>query len=379
MKPEDAMRLALAQARRAEGRCYPNPAVGAVVVRGERVLGRGFTRPAGGPHAEVVALERATRRHGRRAVRGATLAVTLEPCCHQGRTGPCTAALAEAGIVRVWVGHRDPHPSVAGSGLTWLRRRGLRVDVGILEEACRYQHRGFLSRVERDRPFVALKLAATLDGRIATKRGESRWITGAAARERVHALRDRSDALMVGSGTVRADDPSLTVRRKGRVVRTPVRVLVDSRLSVPESATLFRDAAVAQTWVLTGRQAPLRRRRAREARGARVLAVASRSGHLDLHRALALLAREGLTQLLVEGGGGLAAALLRARLVDEVHWFAAPALLGGDALPAIADLGLGRLAAAPQLEIRSVQRLGPDLYLHCLLRPHGERARESRS
>jgi diaminohydroxyphosphoribosylaminopyrimidine deaminase/5-amino-6-(5-phosphoribosylamino)uracil reductase len=218
------MRLALGQARRAEGLAFPNPPVGAVVYRGDRILGRGYTRPAGGAHAEIVALESARRRHGRASLRGASLAVTLEPCCHQGRTPPCTTAVAEAGISRVVVGHPDPSRQVGGRGLRRLRARGLRVEVGVLEEACRYQHRGFLSCVERGRPWVALKLAASLDGRIATSRGESRWITGERSRAWVHALRARADAVMVGSGTVRADDPELTARREGRVVRRPIRV-----------------------------------------------------------------------------------------------------------------------------------------------------------
>jgi diaminohydroxyphosphoribosylaminopyrimidine deaminase / 5-amino-6-(5-phosphoribosylamino)uracil reductase len=361
------MLLALREARRAEGRSHPNPAVGALVFRGDRILGRGHTRPVGGPHAEVVALERARRRFGARALRGASLAVTLEPCSHQGRTGPCVDAILAASIGHVLVGHRDPHAVVAGRGLRRLRAGGVRVEVGALEEACRYQHRGFLSAVTRGRPFVALKLAVTLDGRIATRRGESRWITGPRARAVVHRLRDRADAVVVGSGTARADDPALTVRRGGRVVRVPVRVLVDSRLAVPATAQLFADGAAERTWVLTAPSATARRRREREALGARVLAVPLRGARLDLRRALRLLAREGLTSLLVEGGGALAAALLREDLVDEVHWLAAPALLGGDARPAVAALGVERLAGRIALQVWKVKRLGPDVYVHALV------------
>lgn len=371
------MRLALAQARRAEGRCHPNPAVGAVVVRGDRVLGRGYTRPAGGPHAEVVALDRAARRHGRAALRGATLAVTLEPCSHQGRTGPCAAAVIEAGIAHVWVGHRDPNPAVSGRGLRRLRAAGVAVTVGVLEAACREQHRAFTCWVTRGRPWVALKLAATLDGRIATGRGESRWISGPEARARVHALRDRADAVMVGSATALADDPSLSVRRDGRVLRTPVRVLVDSRLRVPVGARLFRDGAAERTWVLAARGVPARRRRAREALGARVLEVPRRGDHLDLRRGLARLAREGLTHVLVEGGGGLAAALLRAARVDEVHWFAAPVLLGAEGRPALAALGVDRLVRAPRIELDRVQRVGSDLYIRGRVRAPGRAPREA--
>ena len=264
------MRLALGQARRAEGSTFPNPPVGAVVYRGDRVLGRGYTRPAGGPHAEIVALDSARRRHGRAGLRGASLAVTLEPCCHQGRTPPCTDAIADAGIARVAVGHPDPSREVGGGGLRRLRARGLRVEVGVLEEACRYQHRGFLSRVERGRPWVALKLAASLDGRIATSGGESHWITGEPSRAHVHALRARADAIVVGSGTAQRDDPELTARRNGRVVRRPIRLLVDSGLVVPSGRRLLRGDEASPTWVLAAPRAPAERRRRLEARGVRV-------------------------------------------------------------------------------------------------------------
>jgi diaminohydroxyphosphoribosylaminopyrimidine deaminase/5-amino-6-(5-phosphoribosylamino)uracil reductase len=357
------MRLALAQARRASGRTWPNPPVGAVVVRGERVLGRGYTRPPGGPHAEVVALDAARRRHGAAALRGATLAVTLEPCCFTGRTPPCTDAILAAGIARVLVGQRDPHPRVAGRGLRLLRARGVALATGVLEDACREQHQGFTSVLERGRPFVALKLAATLDGRIATARGESRWITGEAARARVHALRAVSDAVAVGSETARADDPELVARRDGRVVHRPVRVVFDAALTLPPRGRLARAPDPERTWVLAAPDAPAARRRALARAGVRVLDLPRRGGHLDLPRALAALAREGLTTLLVEGGGGLGAALLRAGLVDELHWFTAPSCLGADARPALGPLGVERLDARLALEDVEVRRLGADLYL----------------
>lgn len=361
------MARALARARRASGRSFPNPPVGAVVLRGGRVLGEGETRPVGGAHAEIVALARARARHGAAALRGATLAVTLEPCCHEGRTGPCTAAILAAGIGQVWMGQLDPNPRVAGQGLAVLRRAGVALRVGVREAECREQHRGFLSVHARGRPWVALKLAATLDGRIATARGESRWLTGEAARALVHGLRDRADAVMVGSGTARADDPELSVRRAGRRVRTPVRLVVDAGLRVPERARLFRDADAARTWLLTRRGHPEARLARRTARGARALLLPARGGHLDLARALAALAREGLTHVLVEGGGGLAAALLRAGLVDELHWFVAPSLLGAEARPALAGLGVERLAERIALDVKQVRRLGSDLYVRAWL------------
>jgi len=332
------------------------------------VLGRGYTRPAGGPHAEVVALTQARRRFGAAALRRASLAVTLEPCCHTGRTGPCTEALLEAGITRVLVGHRDPHAPVAGRGIRRLRGRGVRVEVGVLEADCREQHRGFLSRVGRGRPWLSLKLAATLDGRIATRAGESRWISGERSRARAHALRARSDAILVGSGTVLADDPALSARRGARVVHRPVRVLVDTRLRVAASARLFGDTDLQPTWVLTSSRAPAARRRALEARGARVLTVPGRRGRLDLAAALRRLGREGLGEVLVEGGGELAGGLLAGRLVDELHWFAAPAILGGDARPAVAALALPSLAARVRLRDPVVSRLGDDVYVRGRIR-----------
>jgi diaminohydroxyphosphoribosylaminopyrimidine deaminase/5-amino-6-(5-phosphoribosylamino)uracil reductase len=362
MTPEAAMRLALREARRARGRSFPNPPVGAVVYRGDRVLGRGHTQPVGGAHAEVVAVARAVRRYGERALRGASLAVTLEPCSHTGRTAPCAELVARAGFARVLVGHVDPHPLVSGRGVRRLRRAGVSVRVGVLEAECREQHRGFVSVCQRGRPFVSLKLASSLDGRIAVASGESRWITGPAARAEVHRLRARVDALLVGSGTALADDPELTARRDGRVVRRPLRVLVDSQLRVPAGARLHRGGE-GRSWVLCGRTAAASRRRALAAAGVRLLEVPLRGRHVDLSRALRRLAREGLTEILVEGGGELAAALLRAGLVDEVHWFTAPRLIGGDGRPALGALGAGRLSAAPGLAQARVSRLGGDVHV----------------
>jgi diaminohydroxyphosphoribosylaminopyrimidine deaminase/5-amino-6-(5-phosphoribosylamino)uracil reductase len=368
MTPEAAMRLALAQARRARGRSFPNPPVGAVVYRGDRVLGRGYTRPVGGPHAEVVAIERALRRYGARTVRAASLAVTLEPCFHVGRTAPCAELVVQAGLRRVVVGHTDPHRLVAGRGVRRLRREGAQVRVGVLEAECREQHRGFLSVCERGRPFVILKLASSMDGRIATASGESRWITGPEARAAVHRLRERVDAVVVGSGTALADDPELTARRAGRLVHEPIRVLVDSGLRVPPAAKLHR-GETGRSWVLCAARAAASRRRELAASGARLLDVPVRGQHLDLRRALRRLAREGLTEVLVEGGGRLAGELLSAGLVDEVHWFMAPRLLGGDARPALGALGLRTLARAPELTEARVRRVGRDVELVGRLRP----------
>ena len=355
------MRMAIAAARRVEGRTHPNPPVGAVIVRGSRVLGRGATRPVGGDHAEIVALSRATRRHGARAVRGATLVVTLEPCSHQGRTGPCADAVLAAGIARVIVGQRDPSPHVGGRGLRKLRRGGVSVETGVLEDACGELHRGFLSVIERGRPHVALKLAGSLDGRIATARGESRWITGERSRALVHRLRDRADAVLVGAETARQDDPALDVRRGGRVLRRPVRVVADSKLRIGPDARLHR--APGERIALCLRVAPERRRAALERAGVRVLPVRARAGRVDLAAGLEALAREGITTLLVEGGGELAAALLARDLVDEIHWFVAAKLVGGDGRAALGPIGADRLRRAIVLDEPEVRRMGQDLYV----------------
>lgn len=364
---EARMREALKSARRGSGKTFPNPSVGAIVWKGAEILGQGRTRPPGGPHAEVVALEAAIRRHGARRVRGASMGVTLEPCSFQGRTGPCTRAIIEAGIRRVYVGCGDPHPRVSGRGVRALKRAGLEVQMGVLEAACVEHHRGFLSVCERGRPFVSLKLATTLDGRIATRAGESRWITGPEARGLVHRMRARSDAVMVGSGTALADDPSLTARRGERVVARPVRVLVDSRLRVPATARLYEAHEAARTLVLTRKSA--RGRRAREAVGAELLDLSGPAGGLDLGAGLKALGDAGLTSVLVEGGGGLAAALVRADLVDEIHWILAPRLMGADGAAALGELRIQELGQTPMLDWAQVGHLGADLHIRARRRP----------
>ena len=351
------MRAALALARRGLGMVWPNPAVGCVIVKDGRVVGRGWTGKGGRPHAETEALRRA----GEHA-RGATAYVSLEPCCHWGKTPPCADALAAAGVRRVVAALEDSDPRVAGGGLARLREAGIAVEAGLLAEEAAELNAGFLMRVGRGRPLVTLKLATSLDGRIATAAGESRWITGPAARERAHLLRAEHDAVMVGTGTILADDPALTCRLPGLGQRSPVRVVLDRRLRLPPAAKIFADARAVPTWVLTMPTADAARRRALAEVGATLIDMegAAEEG-LDLAAALGALGGRGLTRLLVEGGGRLAAALLRARLVDRLLWFHAPRILGGDAIPAAAPLGIAALADMPLFERTAVETLGEDV------------------
>ena len=347
------MRRALRLARRGGRAVRPNPQVGAVLVCGGRVVGEGYHARFGGPHAETGALAQA----GERA-RGATLYVNLEPCAHHGKTPPCADALIAAGIARVVVAHSDPNPRVAGSGLERLRGAGIIVEVGLEREPAQELNRVFLTWVTQDRPYVTLKLAQSLDGRVAAADGSSRWISGAPARDLVHRLRREADAVMVGIGTALIDDPRLTVRRVAG--RSPIRIVLDRALRLPSQARLLDSAA--PTWILTGADAPARRADELGRTGARILKLES-EGTLDLKAALSRLAHEGISDLLVEGGPRLVTGLIQARLWDRLLLFVAPKLLGGDALPWLGPLGLGRVGESPGIEIVSSRRVGPDILL----------------
>jgi diaminohydroxyphosphoribosylaminopyrimidine deaminase/5-amino-6-(5-phosphoribosylamino)uracil reductase len=355
----DHMRTALALARRGLGNVWPNPSVGCVIVRDGAVVARGWTQPGGRPHAEAVALARAGP-----AARGATAYVSLEPCCHHGRTPPCTDAMIAAGIARAVIATTDPDPRVNGEGLRRLSEAGIAVDQGLLAPEAEALNAGFILRVTAGRPLVTLKLATTLDGRIATAQGCSRWLTDTPARRLVHRLRARHDAVMVGSGTALADDPALTVRLPGLVPPGhpgPVRIVADGRLRLPLTSVLVATARQAPTWVLTTREADRRRIAAFADAGVVVIAVpADTNGQPEPLAALRALAARGLTRVLVEGGARLAASLLRQNLVDRLAWFHAPALLGADARPAIEALGLESLATMPKFRVLESLPIGPD-------------------
>src|SRR5712691_8136121 len=351
-----AMRAALALARRGLGTVWPNPAVGCVIARDGRVVGRGWTQPGGRPHAETEALARAGE-----ASHGATAYVTLEPCCHWGRTPPCADALIAAGVRRVVVALEDPDPRVAGGGLARLRAAGITVETGLGAAEAAEINAGFFQRVRSGRPLVTLKLASSLDGRIATASGESRWITGPPARDYAHLLRAMHDAILVGTETVLADDPQLTCRLPGLGKRSPVRVAIDRQLRIPPGARLIAEARSAPTWLVTLPSADPERQQALRDAGVDIIAAdPDEAGQIDLAVALGLLGERGLTRLLVEGGGRLAASLLRGGLVDRLAWFHAPLLLGGDGIPAVAALGIDALADMPRFERIEIQPVAVD-------------------
>jgi diaminohydroxyphosphoribosylaminopyrimidine deaminase/5-amino-6-(5-phosphoribosylamino)uracil reductase len=350
------MRAALALARRGLGNTWPNPSVGCVIVKDGLVVGRGVTAPGGRPHAETAALDVAGA-----AARGATAYVTLEPCSHFGHTPPCADALIAAGIARVVVAQRDPDSRVDGAGLARLRAAGLAVEEGLMAAEAAEITAGFALRLAERRPLVTLKLASTLDGRIATHGGESRWITGEPARRMAHAMRGRHDAVLVGVGTVLADDPDLTCRIQGFRPTPIVRVVADTHLRSPLRARLLASAHETPTWLLHRAGADPDRIAAFAELGAVLHEVPGSEVGIDLAAGLAALADAGITRLMVEGGAKIAAALLRAGLVDRVAWFHAPGVMGADGWPAAQAFGIEQLAAMPRFaRIRSTP-VGEDM------------------
>ena len=354
------MRAALALARRGLGAVWPNPAVGCVLVRDGRVVGRGWTQPGGRPHAEIEALRRAGD-----AARGATAYVSLEPCAHHGETPPCADALVEAGIARAVVALSDPDPRVDGSGIRRLIAAGIDTDVGACEAAAAELNAGFVLRVRDGRPMVTLKLATSLDGRIATHSGQSQWVTGETARRMAHGLRASHDAVLVGATTAVQDDPELTCRLPGLDHRSPVRVVLDGRLRLPLTHKLVSGARGTPTWVVTfppaTGEAAVRHKAYRDSGVALIEVDADRDGNPDLGAVLTTLGARGITRVLVEGGGRVAAGLLARGLVDRLVWFHAPRVIGGDGIPAAAGFGVDRVVNAPEFSLVSSQRVGNDI------------------
>ncbi|TAK49299.1 MAG: bifunctional diaminohydroxyphosphoribosylaminopyrimidine deaminase/5-amino-6-(5-phosphoribosylamino)uracil reductase RibD [Xanthobacteraceae bacterium] len=347
------MDLALALGRRGLGRTWPNPAVGAVVVRDGIIVGRGWTQAGGRPHAEVEALARAGE-----AARGATLYVTLEPCSHHGKSPPCADAVIAAGIARVVSAIEDPNPEVAGQGHARLRAAGLAVDVGPGADEAARDHAGHIRRVTQGRPHVILKLALSADGRIGGAGNARVMITGEAARARVHLMRAQSDAILVGIGTALADDPLLTCRLPGMESRSPLRVVLDRELRLPPASRLVQGARTVPLWIFSSDAASAAKATALETLGARVIRVREMDGGLALPAVLAELSRRGITRLLVEGGARVAAAFIAAGLVDEAWLFRSAMTIGPGGVPALADLPLTALTGSADFRIHARETVG---------------------
>ncbi|MBS1153409.1 MAG: Diaminohydroxyphosphoribosylaminopyrimidine deaminase [Myxococcaceae bacterium] len=359
-RDEGMMRLALEQARKGVGRTHPNPPVGAVVVKGGKIVGRGFTAPAGGPHAEISALEDA----GRRA-RGAELFTTLEPCDHYGKTPPCSIAILEHGVKRVVFASSDPNPLVNGKGVRRLKRAGVEVVGHLLQAEADQLYRPFFKFIRAGLPFVTLKAAITLDGKLATGTGESKWISGELSRARVHALRNQVDAVIVGAGTVDADDPRLTTRGIAHG-RDPVRVVLDPKLRTAGNAKVYTERSTARTIVATLEGAQYPRAEALADRGVEVWRLPGRAGRIDLAALLTRLGKAGLLHVLVEGGATVHGSFLKEELWDELWLFVAPKLFGHEGLTFSGLLGVRHASRVPSLRIASIDRVGEDLLLEVL-------------
>lgn len=353
------MRIALGLAARGLGNVAPNPSVGCVLVQGDtdpRIVGRGWTQPGGRPHAETEALARAGD-----LARGATAYVTLEPCAHHGKTGPCAEALVQAGVAKVVSAMSDPDPRVAGAGYQLLIDAGIEVVDGVLGDEAARLNEGFLRRTTDHRPMVSLKLASSLDGRTATHAGHSQWITGERARNRSHLMRAQADAIMVGSATAIVDDPDLTCRLPGLGHLSPVRIIADGRLRLPLTSKLVRSARDVRVWILTYPGGEAARRQAFLDCGVELIDVpAGENGQMNMKKAMELIAERGITRVMVEGGSRLASSLMGAKLIDRLDWFQAPKIIGGDGYPALAGLGIDKVDDAPNLELVDVVSLGED-------------------
>lgn len=349
------MQLALALGRRGLGRTWPNPAVGAVIVKDSIIVGRGWTQAGGRPHAEVEALGRAGG-----AARGATMYVTLEPCSHHGKTPPCADAIVAAGLSRVVSALVDPNPEVAGKGHWRMAEAGIVVDVGEGADEARRAHAGHIRRIRNGRPHVTLKLAVSADGKAGLAGRRPVQITGEAARERVHLLRAMNDAILVGIGTVLADNPALTCRLPGMAERSPVRVVLDRDLRLPSASVLATSARAIPVWLIAGRDAATERERTLMALGVEVIRVSEGEGGLDLPAVVKSLGSRGITRLLVEGGPMVAASFLKADLVDEAALLRGPITIGPDGIDALDGLPLDALTRSPRLRPCGRQAFGQD-------------------
>ncbi|MDR1615970.1 MAG: bifunctional diaminohydroxyphosphoribosylaminopyrimidine deaminase/5-amino-6-(5-phosphoribosylamino)uracil reductase RibD [Syntrophomonadaceae bacterium] len=358
------MSYAVELAKKAWGRTSPNPIVGAVIVKDGRVVGRGFHEKAGSAHAEVNALKEA----GEQA-RGAQVYITLEPCCHYGRTPPCTEALIKAGVRKAVIAMLDPNPLVAGKGKVKLEEAGVTVQVGVLEKEARSMNEFYLKFIERGTPFVTLKTAMTLDGKIASYTGDSRWISGEKSRRYVHHLRNIYDGVMVGIGTVLADDPSLNTRLGEQKQRDPARVIVDASLRLPVESKIAQSSKLQPTYIICAEGQSQKRMHDLEQLGIKIIECRGDESNLSLTTALAELAKQGIISILLEGGAALNASMLEQRLVDKVHWFIAPKIMGGKgAFSPVAGIGATSVSRALNIENMSIQQMDKDIMITGYLR-----------
>lgn len=351
------MQLALDLAERARGFTSPNPMVGAVVVRENAIVGKGFHKGPGKPHAEAAALQDAGD-----MAKGATLYVTLEPCNHFGRTPPCTKAVLSSGIKRVVAAAADPNPGVAGGGAEFLRSMGVEVEMGLLEGPARKLNEAFFKHITTGLPFVTLKCASTLDGRIATGTGDSKWITGPVARQQVHEMRHASDAILVGVDTVIRDDPGLTTRLEGKTGKDPLRIVLDAGLRIPETAKMLTQESTADTLVVTAANPPNNEKKARLAsKGVRILSLPAEEGRVFLPVLMKTLGKEGVTSILIEGGGHVLADALQTGVGDKICLFYAPKILGGDdGVPVFRGKGPEKINDCMKIYEMDITRLGDD-------------------
>lgn len=362
---EKYMKLALTLAEKGRGRTSPNPMVGAVIVNKKRIVGQGYHRKAGLAHAEINALKQAKKR-----AEGATLFVNLEPCCHYGKTPPCTDAIIKSRVKRVVIGMRDPNPLVSGKGIGILKRAGIEIHLGVLEKECRRLNEAYIKFIKKEMPFVSLKVGESLDGKIATIRGDSRWITCKKSRELVHKLRREFDAIMVGSNTVIKDDPMLTARLRGRRGKSPKRIIVDSSLRIPLRAKVL-NSNEADTYVFTTRNAPLRKKALLEKRGVKVFEIGRKEGRIDLKRLMIKLGKLNITSLLIEGGGEINASALKERIVDKVIFFVSPVIIGGKEAPCpVSGRGFPYLKEAIKLKNMDIKRIDRDVLIEGYVNSH---------
>ena len=350
------MAMALRLAERGLGQTWPNPSVGCLLVHSEKIVGRGWTQPGGRPHAETEALKRLPSK-----LAPLTAYITLEPCAHHGETPPCVEKLVDAGVERCVVAILDPDPRVSGRGIESLKAAGVSVEVGLLSEKAEALNLGFLSRINKNVPMTTVKMATSMDGSIATRSGDSKWITGPRARARAHLMRAKHDAIMVGAETARRDNPHLTCRLPGMRDRSPVRVVVDTYLSLPLDSHLVATASAIPTWIVTADETKTSQSSSFEAAGVTILRVGSDGeGMLEVGEIMSELARKGITRVLVEGGQKLVTSLMRADLVATLSWFRAPLIIGEDGVGSIGALGFDEIKMLRRWRRISWEQLGED-------------------